>query len=1015
MLRKSVGFALLCLCGSVAVSADFHVCNPWPEELSGSFAIDAEKIKEDVSKVSLAVEGGGAALPVQVEERDGRRLLVSGARIPAYGSIGVNVVKAKEAKSAPLMNIQEGEKALTVETPLYKATFNAKDGYALSSIEDKGRGIIKMTGRVEVVEDGEQAKYNGHYAKDQKAWTHGKSNTKLAGVRCGDAEAEISLTWTLTPGCAVTERICFNAFNRLIGHEVEIDSKDMVIAQGGYALSFYDFSSKAGEGTVHPQMERCPDRMFPAPGYAFAWNPLRKCGMGIVAPEDHGLLNLTWEMKGAKEGVSGDIGKMRLFSKAMRYEGVPGKYRFGFSLMAGGDPVEAGTYRNAANRPRAFLAEPAGGLIAKRIVMPSPALQGRDNEIGLELCPGNDGGSLRAFADSKEIYAGPAVSKLNWRPSASGMCVLRLKRGDVENVYYAPVDKAVSVDGVEIGKLIYKFDQTASASVKLSSHSSRPEKVRLQSVLLSGLDERTVIDDRTLELQPGAKKEVDISWKTGRREYGFTLLAEASIEGNPVASACEHFAVGDSSVKLAQYGVINPGGINTIGNYRRFIDVLKKNYFGAFEYYCWTSCPYLGLTPKGDSWEPETESQVTYSARVEKAFVVDFVKYAHDNGLAVFPWMNGEIALGTGLDHPEYYRYGSNGQPLFYNGTIRNGKRYAIAYSSVLYDENASYEFGRMMSASIDMFGWDGCRFDWAFTPSVVGDPMRAKESEWFNFEGRSSQELFPDPDGAGTSFLKAFRRGVAERHPEFIYGTNSHFTEVSVKSLPKYSAESSRDSFLWYEYLLDYNQKQFNTWDKWVGNLVADIGRSKGNGAQVGVGWMTVYPPGALSNRAMPFALAFSGAHWVGPYDRQSSLGESWKCWRHAMRFSEYYFNREFAALDEARISKEIAVEASGKLMWRNWVSERKGEGRRELVISFLNIDGSRYISERTLPQEARRNLKVSLQLKRGETIKDAFLLLSDPQPHALRLTPEPGGHEIVIPELDLAASLVATIVEKN
>jgi len=1014
MLQRICVFVLLCVCCHAVESADLQVYNPYPEKLSGSFAIDAGKIKGDINTTRLVVNGSNIKLPFQIVEKDGRKLIISGATIPAYGSIGIDFSEAKEEKSASLIKIKDGEKVLTVETPLYEISLDIKKGYTLSSVKDKKHGIIRVNGSVEIVEDGEQSKYNGQYAKDEKAWSQRNSNVQMKIAYSGDAEAEIALTWPLAEGSFVTDRICFNAFNRLVRHEVEISSKDMILAQGRYVLSFTDFSSKNGEGTVYPQMERCPIRTFPCPGYEFAWNPVKKYGVGLVAPQDNNLLNFAWEMKGAQEGISGDVNTLYLCSKSMRYEKVPGKYKFGFSFMAGGDPSEAELYQYAANSQREFIAASPGELVATELTMNVPALKGRENDIGLNLCPELEKENLQIFAESKEIYSGTASSHIAWKPSCDGLNVMKLKRGGIENIYYVPVSPAITVDDIWPDKIIYKFDQPATASIKVSSHSGKPEKVKLVSSLHCGLNEKVVIDDRIVDLQPGEKKELNLNWKNGRREYGVTLLTEAFADGNLVSCGREYFAVGDSGIKFAQYGVSNPGGINTIGNYRKYIKSLRKNYFGAFEYYAWTPCPYLGLTPEGDSWEPETESQVAYSARVEKKLVIDFVKLAHENGISVFPWMNGEIALGTGLDHPEYYRYGSNGQPLFYNGIIRNGKRYAIAYSSVLYDEKNSYGFGKMMSASIDMFGWDGCRFDWGFTPSVVGDPMRAKESEWFTFEGKSSRELFPDPDSSGTLFLKAFRKGVAEKHPEFVYGTNSHFNEETVKAIPKYTEEISKDSLLWYEYLLDYNQKKFNTWEKWTQNIVADIGRSKGNGAQVIVGWMTPYPAATVSHRAMPFALLFSGAHWAGPGDRGASLGTSWKCWRHALRFSEFYFNRDFVTMDAERVSKEISIENAEKVMWRNWVSERKGKEGRELVVNLLNIDGTKYISERTMPQEPRHNLKVSINLKDGETIKEALLLLSEPEPHVLSLGRQEGS-EVVIPELDLAASLVVRISNRK
>ena len=59
MLWRNLGVAALCLCASAAVSADFQVYNPYPEELSGVFAMDAGGL--DTAR--LVVEGGSAALP----------------------------------------------------------------------------------------------------------------------------------------------------------------------------------------------------------------------------------------------------------------------------------------------------------------------------------------------------------------------------------------------------------------------------------------------------------------------------------------------------------------------------------------------------------------------------------------------------------------------------------------------------------------------------------------------------------------------------------------------------------------------------------------------------------------------------------------------------------------------------------------------------------------------------------------------------------------------------------------
>ena len=181
-----------------------------------------------------------------------------------------------------------------------------------------------------------------------------------------------------------------------------------------------------------------------------------------------------------------------------------------------------------------------------------------------------------------------------------------------------------------------------------------------------------------------------------------------------------------------------------------------------------------------------------------------------------------------------------------------------------------------------------------------------------------------------------------------------------------------------------------------------------------MGIGWITLYPPGTITHRAMPFALLFSGAHWIGPTDRGASLGEGWKCWRHGLRFSEFYFNHDFKRRDRKAAETEVRVDTPGKLMWKEWVYERTGKNTRDILVNFLNIDETRYISERTVPRETAKDIKVTLKLNDKEVIKEAFLLLPEPETHAKQLRIV-NKNEIVIPELDFAATLLVSIATKE
>ncbi len=646
--------------------------------------------------------------------------------------------------------------------------------------------------------------------------------------------------------------------------------------------------------------------------------------------------------------------------------------------------------------------------------------------FGFGLSAAADSGLSRVFGDmkgKKEGFGGEATQLWVSTPSLvfdaprsrSKFCFAVIVGGKPEETerQCQPIglDKAFKVTSIENvwpDKIVFKPGEKCGAVIQLAGRSDVAKKVLLRTRVLSGLDAIRVIDEREVELGKGEKRDIRVEWESAKVDQGCELRAELLDGGAVVDAGREYFAVATSGVKVGQYGCVNPGCFNDPAKIESTMREYRMNYFGAFEYYTWTPCPYLGLTP-GESWEPHTESQPAYRCRVERRFVQSFVEQAHKNGISVFPWMNGEVSLETGLDHPEFYRYGKDGQPLLYNGVIDNGKRYAIAYSSAMYDEKRAYEWGKMMSDSIDMFGWDGCRFDWAFTPSVVGDPMRAKETEWFDYTGKSCLELYPNPDAQGTKCLRAFLKGVWEKHPEFMYGTNSDFSEEWRKNYPQYREESSRNSFLWFEYLLGYNAQEMRTWNLWVGRLVGDSASARRNGAQVGVGWMRPCAPGSASRMLMPYAMAFSGIHWIAPGDRTEPLGNDWKVWRHALRFAECYYDTRFSPVAADEVAKRITVENADDVMWRPWLSERMDKNERTLALHLLNTSGDINISEFHPKPPVRKDVSVIFKKEADEKIKSVHLLISEPYPHAEQLAVDDSGH-IRIPSLEWGASVVVT-----
>jgi hypothetical protein len=1012
MKKLFVFINIIMLCSSSLYAAEFCVYNPNSVKIKGiaSIELGSLRIKNDALKLSLTK--GGKELPWQIINKNGKKILLTALELKAFESVRITVNSGHDSLKSLIRNNSTAD-SINIDTSLYAITMNRKKGYMVNALKDKQSGsflAIQQAGLF-FKESGEQLKYNGHFASSQKLYYQSKAKVSGRFIYKGKIETQLELSWKFAAG-TVRDIITFNGINRLVRHNVTLNYNKIMV-QGEYRISLPNFSSSQGEGTVFPQQERYPERTFTAPGYEFAYNQQKKQGIGFIAPSGQPLHNFFWQFSGKLEGRDYDRCIMSMFTEQLRYTKLPGKIDFSFALIAGGTPSEAADYSGVANSFREFRTLPVRteqGTV-KSIKLSKATLLGVNNTVAVKLSPKTKLERVKIRVNNRAVVLNKANSTFNWQPVKLGSNKINIMVDKSKFIYDLNVKKVANLKRLRLDKLINKPDKPANTTVLLTNNANSTNEFKLVSSVIFGIARREVVNTKTVIVEGFASKKIVIPWDSGVEKKGITFEVKLYHNGKLEDIAREYGAITSFIPDAGQYSVANPGWFKTMGQEKIYIKNLRNNYFGFFEFYCWTKCPMTGLTPKEAIWDAQTESQVAYEAKISKKFVKNFVKVAHDNGLAVFPWMNGEVSLPTGLDHPEYYRYSKTGQPLLYNGTIRNGKRYAIAYTSVLYNPKVAYKWGQLMGKSIDMFGWDGCRFDWAFTPSQVGDPMRAQKSDWYNHLGVSSRKLYPDQDVAGTKALQAFRKGVAETHPEFIYGTNSgRFSPEVAKRLPKYKNESSSNSWIWFEYLLEYNSEEFNTWQKWSKHLTEDSQLARPNGAQIGVGWQRMYPSGAVSGKLIPYIILYSGLHWIGVSDRNESLGENWKMWRFAMRYSKYFYGKNFKLMPMGKRLATISVLGSPRLFWKQWIFMKKSINGRSLLVNMINLPKGDYISERHEPPKPQKNIVLIFNKRSNEKIKQIVMLNVAPVPHSVQLKPTIDGNKVtvVIPEIIWGTSIL-------
>jgi hypothetical protein len=578
-----------------------------------------------------------------------------------------------------------------------------------------------------------------------------------------------------------------------------------------------------------------------------------------------------------------------------------------------------------------------------------------------------------------------------------------------------PKPKDIALDEVWPRKLVVKEGQDNITTVALSNNSQSAKTVKLVSKALWGVDREEIIDTRELELAPASTNKFEIAWQGKPMTWGMTFRTEAFVDGALVDSKEEYCAVSNFAPAAAGISILNVGMAWEEGTEPAWIEQLRRGYIGTFEYYCWAPSTIGGLAPQEDKWDPHTESQAAYQTPLTKKFLKTLIDDAHSNGISVYALITGLFNHRKGLENPELFQYCKNGQPSLYNGRIYGDRRFATGKPNAFTPEFA-YEWGKEMGLSVDMFGWDGCRWDWSFIPNAPCDPLYADRAgdaqEWYDWKGAPSRKLYPSADATAQKATAQWRRGVTEMHPDFAYGTNFRGSAEQFRNFPRHSVEQSTNSLVLFEYLLNFSKEEHSTWQKWAAALTDACQRVRPHGAQPMVGSMRGLLAGTVSRNLAQYVCFASGVKWWEWSALPYGIDQSYKSYRFMTRFSEYYFDTAFKLLPENRRMKEITVTGGPRIFWQQFVYERKVAGNRELTVHLINLPAGDYICQRHEVPATVKNIVVQARPHPGEKVSEAFAMLPNPAPHAIKL--EINNNGAVLPEL-VDAAIVLFRFEKR
>jgi hypothetical protein len=313
----------------------------------------------------------------------------------------------------------------------------------------------------------------------------------------------------------------------------------------------------------------------------------------------------------------------------------------------------------------------------------------------------------------------------------------------------------------------------------------------------------------------------------------------------------------------------------------------------------------------------------------------------------------------------------------------------------------AARDWGDQMADSVDMFGWDGCRWDSTFRPDVPNDPLWTGEilkESWYDHRGVPVEKLYPDPDLTCGQATSAWRKAVNKRHPKFVYGMNICSDPKVLKSRPAATKAQATDSLLLLEDMLYVNHEKFSTFQKWGAALAERTDCIRPFGAQSVVGSMWYPTRGSVSYDIANHIANSAGVKW---WRRPHFSLESGDREKNAfmIRFAEYYFDTAFRKNPATKVTAKNAE----RVCFAPFVRERIRNNTQEVVVPMVNLpDNSSYICQLQKTPSVRKNLVFQC----NKNISAAWLMTPQNPAKAIKL-PVVNG-KVTIPELQDAAILL-------
>ncbi|MHB9025557.1 MAG: glycoside hydrolase family 66 protein [Armatimonadota bacterium] len=598
----------------------------------------------------------------------------------------------------------------------------------------------------------------------------------------------------------------------------------------------------------------------------------------------------------------------------------------------------------------------------------------------------------------------------------------------VDRITIAPV-RELCVGSVWPGKICYRTNEAAQGMVSVFNGTDAPQKAILLSELASDLNTHRALKDIQVSLAPGERKDIPVTWNTGKEEYGFALVAKlVDVGGDYVSEAREYFSVADNLWKVGLTLIgrgcsppFGPGPNQSIpvAEIKKYENLLAQelakpfapvywNYTNYREFYAWSPDDFFNMAPEADYWYSGTGNYTMGKRHLQLA-----IEWLHKRGMRATAYLN-PFSIGYGGEeayrrHPEWFVYDKNGQLAlfsYYQKKLESGyklsqegpwKLHLAPYASSL---NVNITTLDPVNAQVEqivkaqkMFGWDGIRYD-NFTYTADGydfwgkkidgnDPNRKDALEvraWIHMRESVWKQLGPNFVVGGNGDHQ-FR----DRFPA-VWDESCRKGQLRMEEVPRSSYSADSQTNRWHDYMVYYHNS---------GEVIRGLG-----GHHLTIGFDRQHPVDHL------YLSIFTYAGRTHPYGNMSA---------DTLPLGNYAaFVTRYSALlwDIDRVKalpnpeKKIAIQSARPVWWQEYATVRATpDGKRQYILHLVNppVQERIYTDPTNKVPAPQKDITVTLKLDGGEKITRATLLSPDLDIRQvpLRVTTKDGQVSVTVPEL--------------